>query len=226
MTSSAQILDGGEAQVAPEFLGSTFRFHVIDGLNAADFVVFGIDLVFHASIIFVVLYFLNNLIQGLRPDSHWSSDMVKFKLVKKLDEKTKNALMRMQRACLPEDDPLDPEKEGWWWIGYDGEWPIAFCSLKPSQRYKNAVYMSRSGVNYYYRGYGLQKKMLRMRERFAKRLGFEWSFSDTTDNPASANSLISCGYRLYEPKIHYGYDTTLYWRKPLVSGRGPQYTRK
>lgn len=150
--------------------------------------------------------------------------MVKFKRVKNLDEKTRTALMRMQKACLPEDDPMSLD-EGWWWIGYDGDWPIAFCSMKPSQRYKNAVYMSRSGVSYYHRGFGLQKKMLRIRERFAKKQGFEWAFSDTTDNPASANSLISCGYKLYEPKIHYGYDTTLYWRKRLETSSCKGYTR-
>lgn len=140
--------------------------------------------------------------------------MVKFKRITEMDEKTKAVILRMQRACLPDDEPLDPA-EGWWWVGYDEDWPIAFCSMKPSQRYKNAVYMSRSGVTYYYRGYGLQKKMLRMRERFARTKDFEWAVSDTTDNPASSNSLISCGYKLYEPKIPYGHETTLYWKKQL-----------
>jgi phage terminase large subunit len=39
--------------------------------------------------------------------------------------------------------------------------------------------------------------------------------SDTTDNVASANNFIKAGYRLYQPKIPWGWPHTLYWRKPI-----------
>jgi len=153
----------------------------------------------------------------MRSFTHSNPPTVKFKRLRENDEKGKNAIVRLQKICLPHDDPLDPD-DGWWWIGYDGEFPVAFCGMKESKRFSNGVYMSRSGVTYYYRGHGLQKKMLRIRERFAKNNGYEWAFSDTTDNPASANSLIACGYKLYDPSIAYGLDTTIYWRKLLVEG--------
>jgi hypothetical protein len=39
--------------------------------------------------------------------------------------------------------------------------------------------------------------------------------SDTTDNIASANNFIRAGYRLFEPRVPWGWASTLYWRKPL-----------
>jgi hypothetical protein len=46
-------------------------------------------------------------------------------------------------------------------------------------------------------------------------LGWNWLITDTTDNFPSANSLISCGYKLFEPTIPWGGKLTLYWRKHL-----------
>jgi hypothetical protein len=39
--------------------------------------------------------------------------------------------------------------------------------------------------------------------------------TDTYLNPASSNSLISCGFRLFEPSNPWGARGTLYWRKKL-----------
>ena len=53
--------------------------------------------------------------------------------------------------------------------------------------------LCRSGVIKSFRGKGIQKKLIRSRERFSRTLGWKWLITDTTDNPPSSNSLISCG---------------------------------
>lgn len=137
------------------------------------------------------------------------------RLVNTFDPEIETLLVRMQRECLPGDAPLPPYI-GYWWIAYteDGQ-PAAFASMKPSTRWQQTGYLSRSGVLLPHRGRGLQKRLIRVRTRKAKDLGWLWLLSDTSQNPESSNSLISCGFRMYEPREPYGLDTSIYWRKKL-----------
>lgn len=57
--------------------------------------------------------------------------------------------------------------------------------------------------------------MILLREQYAKKLGYTWIVSDTTDNPPSANSLARKGYQMFEPTKPWGMETSLYWRKKL-----------
>ena len=131
------------------------------------------------------------------------------------DPEIKETLLRMQRECLPGDVPMPPQS-GFWWICYTEHGiPAAFCSLHASIRWALTGYLSRSGVLPKYQGQGLQKRMIRVREAKARRMGWKWLISDTSQNPASANSLIACGFKMYEPSRPYGLSTAVYWRKAL-----------
>ena len=132
------------------------------------------------------------------------------------DHEVKAVLLRMQRECLPGDAELNPGT-GFWWIAYSehGQ-PVAFCSMQGSLRWQNTGYLSRSGVMPGHRGKGLQKRLIRVRAAFARRLGWQWLITDTSDNPASANSLIACGFRMYEPRVPWGLKTSVYWRKRIA----------
>lgn len=131
------------------------------------------------------------------------------------DHEVAALLVRMQRECLPGDAPASPHL-GYWWICYapDGK-PAGFACLKPSLRWQDTGYLARSGVLLAHRGRGLQKRLIRVRAAKAKQLGWRWLLSDTSENPQSANSLISCGFKMYEPREPYGLKTSLYWRKKL-----------
>jgi GNAT superfamily N-acetyltransferase len=124
-------------------------------------------------------------------------------------------LHKMQKACLPHDRPYFPTK-GAYWIGYDADKPVAFCVVAPSVRWVDTVYLARAGVLSSHRGRGLQKRMISIRERWARSNGYVWSVTDTADNPASANSLISQGYRMFDPSKPWALDYSLYWRKRLM----------
>lgn len=123
-------------------------------------------------------------------------------------------LYRLQDICLPTDIPADVAA-GVWWIAYDADEPVAFGCLCPSYQFSNCAYLARSGVIPAYRGRGLQKRLIRVRLSHAKRLGYEFAITDTTDNPASSNSLIDCGFKLYLPTSPWGLPRACYWRKRL-----------
>jgi GNAT superfamily N-acetyltransferase len=76
---------------------------------------------------------------------------------------------------------------------------VAYAGLKQSSQWLDAGYLNRCGVSFDHRGHGLQRRLLRCRERRARRNGWRYCITDTTDNLASANSLIKAGSTLYRP---------------------------
>ena len=128
---------------------------------------------------------------------------------------TQLVLARLQKQCLPHDDPISTTT-GFWWIVYSEEGvPVAFAGLVRSRRWSDCGYLCRAGVLPAHRGHGLQKKLIRVRIRQARALGWNWLITDTYDNPASSNSLIARGFKLFDPTNPWGADKTLYWRLKL-----------
>lgn len=140
--------------------------------------------------------------------------MISIKKVSSSDTSKHRLLKNMQRECLRGSPIADPNK-GAWWIVYDDTLPIGFASMVPSFRWDKTGYLNRSGIMPAYRGLGLQKKLIKVREAYAKRIGYEHLVSDTRFNPPSANSLIACGFKTYTPKYPWGFTTSIYWRKHL-----------
>lgn len=130
------------------------------------------------------------------------------------DPDVEETLIELQRACLPHDSLYMPD-EGVWWIAYHRRTPVGFACLVPSLQIPDGVYLSRAGVVPYARGHGIQRRLVRARLAWAKREGYNWAVSDTTDNGPSANNLIACGFRLYTPGIPYSFARALYWKKKL-----------
>jgi L-amino acid N-acyltransferase YncA len=118
----------------------------------------------------------------------------------------------LQKKCLPFDKPYDVT-QGYWWMVYDSSnSACAFAGLVPSSRWARTGYLCRSGVLPSHRGRGTQKCLIRARVRHARKLGWEWLITDTYHNPASANSLIACGFKMFDPTVPWGAKGTLYWR--------------
>lgn len=138
-------------------------------------------------------------------------------VIRRIDtSKPKNTalLTYLQLEILPGDTPVDPS-DGYWWVAYENDVAVAFCAMKHSSRWSDTMYLNRAGVLLKYRGQGIQKKLIRVRERQAKKFGMSWLISDTYNNPASSNSLIHCGFYLYRPTYQYGAIGTLYFRKKI-----------
>jgi len=125
-----------------------------------------------------------------------------------------NTIRTLHKLCFDVDSlPRDPNVF-WWLITCGGE-PAGFGGYQQSHQFSNAIYLCRSGVLKGYRGNNLQKKLIRVRINHAKKLGYEWAVTDTRDNPASVNSLISCGFKNYEPINPWAFSNSMYWRKEL-----------
>jgi GNAT superfamily N-acetyltransferase len=109
-------------------------------------------------------------------------------------------ILGMDRICFPVDEP--PTIDGAEWvIGWDGATPAAYCAWKTVRHDDVAVgFHYRGGVTPAYRGHGLQRRMLRLREaRMLKQgLGAAVTYTDA-DGAASMRSLIAEGYRPYVP---------------------------
>ena len=135
--------------------------------------------------------------------------------VKKVDTRNpaiQNLLMFLQRQILPADSPYKPDR-GHWWVAYaECGKPVAFAGLVRSLKWSDTGYLCRAGVLYEYTGKGLQKRLIKARLVMAKKLGWSWVITDTTNNPASANSLISCGFKIYRPGNPWSFRNAIYWK--------------
>lgn len=130
------------------------------------------------------------------------------------DPKMRALLEYLHRDCLPVDDVYDTAR-GWWWVGYHGSEPVAFAGLVPTIQDETMGYLCRAGVIYAHRGRGLQRRLIQVRERKAKKLGMRALVSDTRQNPSSSNNLYACGFKMYEPYSPWAHEDSLYWIKKL-----------
>ena len=121
----------------------------------------------------------------------------------------------LQKKILPSDNIYKPDR-GHWWIAYaaDGK-PVAFAGLVRSIKWTDTGYLCRAGVMDGFTGHGIQLRLIKARLAQAKKLGWNWCITDTTNNPASSNSLINAGFKLYTPGQPWSYKNALYWKRKL-----------
>lgn len=126
------------------------------------------------------------------------------------------ALIDLQLTCLPGDEP-ETAQNGWWWLAVDEDGQaVGFAGMRPSDRWQRTMYLCRAGVIPGYRGRGIQKRLIRARLAKARALGNTHAITDcTTENPASARSLIAAGFRPYWPQVPWGLPHSIYWIKKL-----------
>jgi GNAT superfamily N-acetyltransferase len=108
-----------------------------------------------------------------------------------------------------------PIKGSYWWIAFDDDKPIGYAGLDPT-RFKNKCFLCRAGVVAQYRGTGIHKRLIKARERMARKIGIKRVVTYTShDNIPSCNSLIKRGYIRYRPGAEYGVDNAIYFSKEL-----------
>ncbi len=102
-----------------------------------------------------------------------------------------------------------------WWIVWDeNDNPVAYCGVV---LYNDFAVHKRCGVLPIARGHGLQRRMLRIRENYAKKNGAKSICTYVSvQNSISANNLIKSGYLVYNPEWRWGGDDFLYIEKKLI----------
>jgi len=124
-------------------------------------------------------------------------------------------ILILNALIFPEDE-LDVSINTSHWVARDkhsGK-PVGFCSV--SDIGQGVLFLSRSGLLREYRGRNTQRKFIAIRERYARRHGFECIITYTLkDNYQSFSSLIKKGYELYDPEYDYVGGDVFYFRKKL-----------
>lgn len=106
--------------------------------------------------------------------------------------------------------------DAYWWLAVEGRKPIGFCSMTPYKEL-GCMFLSLAGVVPGFRGHGLQRRMIRAREKKGKTVEWVKRFVSYTsnDNIWSANNLIRCGYLLYTPPHEWGIKDAYYFQKKI-----------
>lgn len=143
--------------------------------------------------------------------------MIRIRRVDTADDEVVDELIWLHGECFGTSAPALREEDcyGHWWLAYDSDAPVAFAALVPAQGAPETGYLKRCGVLVSHRGLGLQRRLVRVREARARRLGWKRMVTDTTDNICSTNNLIRCGYRLFTPEVKWAWPESLYWEKQL-----------
>lgn len=128
------------------------------------------------------------------------------------NKSTVTLICYLQKKILPSDSIFMPDR-GYWWLVYtdDGK-PIGFAGLVRSSRWTDTGYLCRAGILDGFTGHGLQKRLIFARIRQARKLGWNWLITDTTNNPPSANSLINAGFKTYKPGSPWSLRNAIYWK--------------
>lgn len=142
-------------------------------------------------------------------------------VVRKTTNKT--LLRRLDRKIMGKKDAdaseFDEAARVWWVAEYDGR-IAGYAGLSTDYGYIGMGYLSRAGILPEFRGKGIQKLLIQVRDEEAIKRGYELNITYVANwNHASANSLIRCGYTLYEPELAYGLKDALYFRKIFKKGK-------
>ena len=131
-----------------------------------------------------------------------------------LSDHVKEQLNLLDRELF-DGSPVFPKDGSYWWFVYCDDEIVGFAGLTYYNELKSA-FLSRVGVLPSARGLGIQKRLIKARERQAIKDGYNRIISYTSrDNIASANNLFSCGYKLYIPKWEWGIRLGLYFEKKV-----------
>lgn len=136
--------------------------------------------------------------------------------IRRATSKDYGAIEDLERECFGEDGMTPGEEAAWhWWAAIDGRRFAGYAAARFEG--PEALFLCRAGVAEAYRGLGVQKKLIVARLKFAEESGCTRAITYTSvDNMASANNLISCGFKLYRPDFLWADRDWLYFQKKLT----------
>lgn len=131
-----------------------------------------------------------------------------------------DVVRRLDRQLFPETYFEGPEDGNVYWLLFDFDTPVGFCSVRPSRfDPEHTVFLSRAGILPVARGLRLHRRMIRARCRWARKHGFEYAITYCyNENKASAVNLIKEGFLPWKPPESIGRwagEDAMYFRKTL-----------
>jgi len=142
-------------------------------------------------------------------------------LVRRASEEDMDEVLELDRVCVPGCYWRLDEANALFVIDADDGRVCAYASLRVlglvDEADRGAAYFDRAGVAPWARGRGLQRQLIRARERWCRgrsvRVGITYT---VPTNCASSNNLIRCGWRLYRPENAWGGREALYWKRAFL----------
>jgi predicted GNAT family acetyltransferase len=131
------------------------------------------------------------------------------RIIRTTDQNMIDQIHALDRKIFNDGSIYVEDLEGdmyYWYVKDDNGHMIAYSVAEKYD--EKTIKGQRSAVISKYRGNGIQKKMIKKRHLFFK--GYTHITYVHPQNPASVNSLISCGYKAYWPKDPYGGDDKIY----------------
>lgn len=115
-----------------------------------------------------------------------------------------------------EDNESTWKPDAEYWGAFDGPELVGYAGVIPSSSFSDVVFLCNAGVLPRARGKHLQRRLIRARLHWAKREEYIYARTYTvTFNPASARSLIACGFKPYWPRYPWAGDSVCYWYRVL-----------
>lgn len=132
---------------------------------------------------------------------------------------TEEIIHRMNGLAPEIFPPLTPDHlaNGFWWLAYLDEEPVAFAGLVPFEPFPNVGYLKRAYVLPDHRGHGLQLRLMTTRELKARELGWSLLVSECRSSAAhSAANFCRAGFARVDPEQRWGAPNSIYWAKALT----------
>lgn len=113
------------------------------------------------------------------------------------------------------DDPLDIDSRTRAWLVYDDDRIVGFATLRHLD--SGEAYFDRCGILPEYRHRGLHRRLIQVRERYAKRFDLSHIITYVVEgNWNSLGSLVRNSYHIYSPAYEWvGCQQVIYLRKAL-----------
>jgi GNAT superfamily N-acetyltransferase len=125
----------------------------------------------------------------------------------------KDLIVKLNDKIFPNDSLKICSKTVCWFVYFDGEIG-GFCTGKLIS--KDTFYMTRAGILDKFRGKGVQKKMINVRVRYAKKIGCKNIITYVKMwNIRSFVNLIRCKFIPYIPEYKYADDESVYLIRTL-----------
>jgi len=113
----------------------------------------------------------------------------------------------------PDDDWPGRDNSVYWLMHLDKE-PCGLTIATPVD--KDTIYAAYSGILPGVRGKGLGRRLIAVREKWARAQGYKHVVTYTlTTNGSSMYNLFKCGYKVYDPAYPYQGNDVVYFIKNL-----------
>lgn len=127
-----------------------------------------------------------------------------------LTDSTRAIIARLDKQCFPADTPEPLDNRTWWLVYHitgrgksQQRTPVGYAGYKEAN-YPRHVFFCRAGILPAHRRQGLHRRLIKVRTQYARRSGYLGVVTYTTRiNTTSANGLVACGFKLYNPKYEY-----------------------